>query len=290
MPVTGINAIETGFINEWTTNIQMLAQRGAKLRPTVMVGSHTGEGAVAVAQVPATAAVERTTRHSDTPFVAMGHDRRWVYPTDYEWATLIDSQDKLRMIADPTSTYVQSAIKALGRAEDQLIITAATGAAATGKSGGTSTSITNTIAHGSTGLTVDKLRQALYLLEDDDVDPEMEDLFFVISPKGKQQLLETTEVTSSDYAAVKALVSGQLDTFLGFKFITHTGLTVASNIRTCFAYARSGLHLGIWDDVMATVSIRNDKSYAAQPYVKQTMGAVRLEESKVVKVDIDETA
>jgi hypothetical protein len=92
--------------------------------------------------------------------------KRWVFPTDYEWADLIDDQDKLRIIADPTSPYAINGAMALGRAMDDLIITAATATSLTGEDGTTSTAFPAAQTAGTTagGLTVAKLREAMQLL------------------------------------------------------------------------------------------------------------------------------
>jgi hypothetical protein len=67
--------------------------------------------------------------NSDTPLMDTPHTRRMVTMTDYEYADLIDSQDKIRMLADPTSTYARAAAAAMGRAMDDVIIAAMYGAA-----------------------------------------------------------------------------------------------------------------------------------------------------------------
>ena len=51
----------------------------------------------------------------------------------YEYADLIDSQDRVRTLIDPTSSYAIAAAYALGRAVDDEIIAACTGTAYTGE-------------------------------------------------------------------------------------------------------------------------------------------------------------
>lgn len=67
-------------------------------------------------------------------------------------------------------------------------------------------------------------------------------------------------------------------------------LSVASNIRTCFAWAQDGLMLAVGKDVMSRIEERADKSYSTQVYYCQTMGATRMEEDKVVQILCDESA
>ena len=285
--------VSTAFVQQYTTNVGLLLQqRGSKLRDAVTVGSYTGKAAKAVEQIGAVTAQARTSRHADTPLISTPHDARWVFPTDYEWADMIDDQDKLRMLIDPTSPYAVNGAYALGRAMDDLIITAALGTSRTGENGSTSTSFataTQQIAVGGTGLTIAKLRQARRILMGNEVDVAMDPLYIAVTATQLDELLGTTEVTSSDYNTVKTLVSGDVNTFLGFKFIQCERLgTDGSGDRRCIAWAKSGMHLGMWNDITTKISERADKSYAMQVYVKGTFGATRVEEGKVVEIICDE--
>ena len=281
--------VTTAFVQQYSTNVQLLLQqRGSRLRDCVTVGSYTGKAAKVVEQIGAVTAQAKTSRHADTPLISTPHDARWCHPSDFEWADMIDDQDKLRMLIDPTSPYAMNGAYALGRAMDSLIITAALGTALTGENGSTSTAFDTAnqqIAVGATGLTVAKLRSAKKILMTNEVDVENDPLYIAVTATQLDELLGTTEVTSADYNTVKALVQGTVDTFMGFKFI-HTELLGldGSGDRRCIAWAKSGLHLGMWNDINTKISERADKSYATQVYVKGTFGATRVEEGKVVEI------
>jgi hypothetical protein len=195
------------------------------------------------------------------------------------------------MLIDPTSTYAQAAAAAMGRSMDDEIITAALGASKTGKSGSTSTSFdsNNQIANGSADMTLAKLIEAKKILDSNDVDPSIR-RYIAVSPAQIESLLNNTTVTSSDYNTVKALVQGEIDTFLGFKFIVSNRLSKEGNIRSCFAWAEDGIKLAVGKDVMARIDERSDKSYSTQVYYCATFGATRMEEAKVVQIDCDESA
>ena len=283
--------ITTAFSQQFSTNVQLLSQqRGSILRGGVSEESVTGEKAF-FDQVGAAAAVKRTSRHGDTPVVETPHSRRMVTMDSYEWADLIDDVDKVKMLIDPTSTYAQAAAAAMGRAMDDAIITAATGTAKTGKSGGTSTSMlgANQIANGSADLTVAKLIQAKKILDNGSVDPSIP-RHIAVGPDQIEALLNTTSVTSSDFNTVKALVQGEINTFMGFQFHMSTRLSKSGNIRTCFAWAEDGIKLAVGKDVMSRIDERSDKSYSTQVYYCATFGATRMEEAKVVQIDCDESA
>jgi hypothetical protein len=212
--------------------------------------------------------------------------------SDYEYADLIDDQDKVRMLIDPTSTYSRAAAAAMGRAMDDVIISAALGSAKTGKDGSTTTSFlaANQIAVGGTGLTLAKLIQAKEKLDAGDVDPSIP-RYIAVSPKQITDLLGDTEVTSADYNTVRALVKGEIDTYVGFKFITTNRLpltTDGGNDRRVIAWAMDGLKLAVGKEPVARIDERADKSYATQVYYCMSIGATRMEEAKVVEIACNE--
>jgi hypothetical protein len=282
--------ITTAFVNQFSSNIQMLSQQmGSLLRNAVDVETVNGEKSF-FDQVGSAAAVLRTTRHADTPLIDTPHSRRMVTMSDYEYADLIDDQDKVRLLVDPTSTYARAAAAAMGRAMDDVIISAALGTSLTGKDGTTSTPFdtNNQIAVGAAGLTLAKLVEAKEILDSNDVDPSIP-RYIAVSPKQITNLLDDPEVTSADYNTVRALVKGELDTYVGFKFVTTNRLGLdGSGDRRCFAWAMDGIKLAVGKEPTARIDERADKSYATQVYYCMSVGATRMEEAKVVEIICDE--
>ncbi len=286
--------VTTAFVQQYSANVQMLSQQmGSRLRDAVRVENVVGKNAF-IDQIGSATAALRTSRHADTPQMDTPHDRRRLSLADYEYADLVDDQDKVRMLIDPTSSYARAAAAAMGRAMDDVIITAATGTANTGETGSGSASLDATAnsvgsASSNDGLTLAKLREAKRKMDLNDVDPSIP-RYIAVGPKQIEDLLGDTTVTSSDFNTVKALVQGELDTFMGFQFIMSNRLTVDSNdIRKCFAWAEDGLTLGIGKDISARIDERADKGYATQVYYCMSIGAVRMEEDKVVQIFCDET-
>ena len=281
--------ITTAFVNQYSANVQMLSQQmGSLLRDTVDSESVNGDKAF-FEQVGQAAAQARTTRHGDTPLMETPHSRRMVTLTDYEYADLIDDQDKLRMLIDPTSTYARAAAAAIGRAMDDTIISAMGGTAKTGTTGSTSTALPSAqkIAHGSAGLTIAKLVTAKKKLDEKSVDASIP-RYIVVSPEQIEDLLNSTTVTSADFNTVKALVQGDIDTFVGFKFITSNRLTDDGTSRLCYAWAQDGMKLAIGKEPTAKIDERSDKSYATQVYYCSSFGSTRMEEEKVVEIACNE--
>jgi hypothetical protein len=284
------NQITTAFVQQYSNNVQMLSQqKGSLLRSAVDVETVVGKNAF-FDQVGSALAVKRTTRHADTPQMDTPHARRRVSLVDYEYADLIDNQDKIRTLIDPTSAYASAAAYALGRAQDDEIIAALSGTAYTGETGSTATALpaSQKITEGGTnGLTIAKLRSAKEILDAASVDPSIA-RYIAVSPKQITDLLGTTEVTSSDFNSVKALANGEVNSFLGFNFIVSNRLTSASSKRLCLVWAMDGCKMAIGQDLMTRIDERADKGYAHQVYVCQSIGATRMEEEKVVTIEAHE--
>ena len=286
--------VTTAFVQQYSANVQMLSQqKGSRLRDAVNIENVVGKNAF-IDQIGKATAQLRTSRHGDTPQLDTPHARRRVSLASYEYADLIDDQDKVRSLIDPTSQYASAAAAAMGRAMDDVIIAAALGTASTGETGSGSATLdatANMVGSSSSndGLTIAKLLEAKRKMDLNDVDPSIA-RYIAVGPKQIEDLLGTTQVTSSDFNTVKALAQGDINTFLGFEFIMTNRLDVDSNdIRSCFAWAEDGITLGIGKDVSARIDERSDKGYATQVYYCMDIGAVRMEESKVVKIFCDET-
>lgn len=282
--------ITTAFVEQYKSNVLHLAQqKGSRLRNAVRVEMVTGKSAF-FERIGSTAAEKRTSRHSDTPRMDTPHSRRKVSLDDYDWADLIDQEDKVRMLISPQSEYAIAGANAMGRAMDTAIIDAATGTAYSGAAGGTSVSLPSgqKVAHSSADLSVAKLRSAKKILDAAEVDPD-EERFLVCSAEQIDALLAETEVTSSDFNTIKTLVQGEIDTFMGFKFIRSERLNTDSTpSRQVLAFAKSAIGLAIGADISTKISERADKNYATQVFLSMTIGATRIEEEKMVEIACNE--
>ena len=281
------NTISKAFVQQFQDNLIHLAQqKGSRLRGAVNEQSVTGEK-FNFERLGTVAAVAKTTRHTNTPVLDVPHSRRTATMADYHWADLIDSEDKVRMLVTPESHYAKSGANSMARAIDDLIIAAATGNAVDGDGSNVALPSGQKIVHGSAGLTLAKLITAKEILDGNDIDPD-EERYMVLGSKQVSNLLNTTEVKSADYNSIKALVQGDIDTFMGFKFLRSERLALASTTRTCFAFTASAMGLGIGADVKTQIDVRPDKSYAHQVYLSFVAGATRVQDECVVEVQCTE--
>jgi hypothetical protein len=139
---------------------------------------------------------------------------------------------------DEKNELVQVLANAIGRRQDQLILDALTAS-------GTSLTVSNDIGGTDTNLNVAKLREAKKLMDKNNVPPQ--DRHMIIHANSLASLLSETNVTSSDFNTVKALVNGEIDTYLGFKFHTlgdrsEGGLAIDGSLdRTLFAFHKQAV-------------------------------------------------
>jgi len=239
----------------------------------------------------------KTTVNPDTPQNDPNLSRTRIDIGTYNDARMLDRSLRLQEFSDPMSETSYCISSAVGIQMDKLIYDALGGTAHRGETGATSVTFPagKTVAADfssagtNTGLTTTKIRRAKKLLDAQGVPAY--DRTFVCSATGLEQLLGTTVVTNSDYNSIRALVAGELDTWLGFKFVVLPDgiINVTSNIADYYAFHKTGICFGMLEELFLRVEERADKSYSKQIYYEINAGAGRLEEAKVIKVKSDES-
>lgn len=284
------------FVTQYTTNVQLLLQQTqSSLRPYVSMGNHIGSAAVPVDQIGKVEALTVSGRFAPITDQDIPTDRRWVYPIDKRISTLVDHFDKLRLMMDPTNEYVRSTAAGMNRAIDDIIAAAFFAAANTGVAAATSTvfatanQVSVNVGGTTSGLNVAKIRKAVQLLRSYFVDPS-DEIYCAVSSIQIDNLLNEVQVISSDFNQVKPLVDGNVTRFMGVNFIPCERLPVnGSSYRRVPVWVKSGMHLGIWNDVRGDMSQRKDLvGLPWQVYTDMTIGATRLEENRVIELPCSE--
>lgn len=292
--------ITTAFVRDFKEGITLLAQQKmSRLRSAVRVESVRGDRAH-FDQVGQVTAQPVTTRHADTPLTDTPHSRRMVTTTPYKHADLIDDNDKVRILNDPTSTYVRAFAAAFGRRMDQAIIDVAFATSATGVDG-SGTAAFPTATHvvdtgGSSGMTVAKMMEAKEILDAFENDSG-EGYFCAMSARQIRDLLTdsasgntTYFASSADYTEAKGLMTGEINRFAGFNIIRSELLLLDGNSdRRCIAWAKNSLLLGVGSEPQARLSERPDKNYSMQAFYSMDIGATRMDELGVVEIKCDES-
>jgi len=187
--------------------------------------------------------------------------------------------------AEYSDIFNQQKVGAIARRMDQVVLDAL--AAASSPS-----TVSNDIGGTDSNLNVAKMRAAKKALDANNVPSEGRIL--VIHANSLDSLLGETEVTSSDFNTVKALVQGDINTFLGFNVVTlgdrdEGGLPIdGSSDRTCYAFHRDALGLGIGMGQTSRVDYIAEKT----SYLVASMfsaGAVAIDDEGIVTITCRES-
>jgi hypothetical protein len=305
------SSIETSMVKQFSSNIYHLSQQKDSRVWSLFNRKETlnSEEAYFDRLGAINDVQEKVGRNSDVQFSDVPYTRRRLTMSDYYWATLVDKEDKLRLIHSPESEFAIAARSQMARKMDDIGIAALLGTVYSGKAGATAVTLPDTqkIAAVSGGahsqFNIETLRHLKYKF---DVN-EVEDMnrHILLGAAEIRALLQEDEMTSSDYAAVKALVHGEINTFMGFNFhrierlpFTTASTTIdyatgavgsgagtaASGSKRCIAFAGSAMIAGIGANPTAKLSERADKHYANQLYYSMSIGAMRMEEEKVIEI------
>src|SRR5688572_18282335 len=266
--------LPTWLIEQYNQNVQLLVQQTmSRLRQAVMSGSHKGSQASPVDQIGSVEMNEVTSRFSPMPRTDAPLDRRWVSPLDNDLSQLVDSFDKLRTINDPMSAETQVAVAAANRKMDDRILVAFFAAAMTGLRGQTSTTFPSTqVVSVNTGgtdskLNVAKLEAGRQILMANEVNLEEEDIWVCIPAEDDNSLRNEIQVIDLDFNSTLTFDDkGLIRRWRGFNFIhsERPALTTEAtddqggSSRAIPMWVKSGMHLGIWNDINTRISQRND--------------------------------
>lgn len=274
--------------------VHLLQQKGSKLRPFIAEQGVEGEASFHD-RIGATEAVELTTRYADTPLVIPVHDRRMITPRNATWATLLDTLDKVKLVTNPTSSYVQAARWSLGRKVDDFIIDAFFADAYSGRTGDTAVTFdaNNVVAvnahrydtnSGNVGLTISKLQHAHDIFATNQVDPD-EVRHIACAQRQINDLLSDNKLSSADFNTVRALQAGEINTFMKYQFHQIERLKTDSNsYRRVMVWVQRGMLLGVLSDLETRLDQRPDKNYAFQAWAQMILNAVRMEEGACIEI------
>lgn len=305
--------IDVHKVDAFSSNVYHLSQqKGSRLaglvRNEIQKGEKDSYDSYGVNDI----AREKVGRNSNVEYSDMDHQRRWVSTVKIYDAKLVDKTDKLEMIHDPENEYAKAMNMALGRKMDKVIIAAAFAPAYVGKEGGATVSFPNSqtiVAHDGTtttgvGLNSKTLRAIRKLFAKNEAIEDGANIKAVVTAEEIDAMLADDKIINSDYAVVKALAAGLVTDYMGFNFtrtellerpsgdvsydvatgaITGTGTVTAAKGRECIFFSMEGLLFAKAESLATRVTELPEKHYSTQIYASMDIGAVRMEEAKVVK-------
>lgn len=285
---------QTDFGDNWTHLVQQKESRleGKTIRVTVNGKERT------FSQLGKSKMRLITTRNGKTIPSNTAMAKRWLRPKGYDEVTYIDEFDDVALgeLPKPESEHVVSHAMSAKRTMDEVTIAGLEGTAYIGEDGtttvdlGAGQKVVVNWSGSNEGLTLAKVLEAKRILDSNEV--EQEGRYFVIASQQLADLLnDVEEVKSADYSNVKALIDGHVTRFGGFDFVMTEllTLTTSTDVRTCIAYQRQGIAVGVSKEKKVKISIRDDLNETIQIRTVMGLGATRLEEERVVLVYCDES-
>jgi len=275
---------------EFDSEVKHAYQGMGKLRNTVTVRTNVTGESYKFAGSGKGLANQKASQADVTPM-----DITYTRPTatleDWNAPEYTDIFDQAEVNFDEKQELAMTIAEAITRREDQIIIDAMNNGTYDAAPGTDSTK--GLLITAAAALTVADLRQASTKgLTKRGV--EGKERTIALTADSLDQLLATTQVTNSDYNSVKALVNGEVDTFLGFKFCVietrEEGGLPGDGTATCtsFAYHKKAVGYAVGLDMKTTVDwIAQKTSWLSNGILKA--GAVIRENAGVVKIVSDAT-
>jgi hypothetical protein len=303
LPVT----IDNAFKREYAATFEHVFQQTmSELRQTVRNEHQEGEMKL-WDFVGETSGQWDLPRNSDTPDIPTPYTRRKNVLHRWNWGEYIDTWDKIKALKDPTSDTIKAAVSAANRAFDERVLQAAAAIVYTGKEGSTAVNSydvgecrlinsdgTEVTAGSNFSAAIEialKLKTiALIGKLMDDASVPQNDRHIVCNTDQKWYLLGSTKATSADYNGIRALVHGEMNTYLGFTFhwlpsnrFTVSSVEASSDCLECCAYHKSAMLLGMAKDIVTSVDTIPTKKNSVLAQAEMFVGAVRLQGPGVVR-------
>ena len=227
--------VSTAFVDLFDSEVKQAYQAESVLRGTMRTRTGVAGNTVKFPTIGKGVATVRVPQTDVTP-LNVTYGQVTATMEDFIAAEYSDIFQQSHINFDERSELVQVVSKSIARRMDQLMIDALNAA------GGT-TAVATTIGGNASNMNIEKLRATAKAMNQNNVPSEGRHLLMHASQL--DALLGETEVTSQDFASVKALVQGEINTFMGFNILTvgnrdEGGLPKPST-RTCFAWHKDSM-------------------------------------------------
>jgi len=304
--------LDQTFIKEYERSFnQVFQQKESMLKSTVRNEPQASEKQRFTFIEPTSGVVDRA-RQSDSPNIPTSHKMRWSSLHTWTWSELVDDIDVIKTLNDPSSEYLNNAVNAENRWEDELVLDNIYADVYYGKEGTASltwydvaeciglnsdgvrnaagVAFTNTV---ETGLTINKIATIGVIMGNNSVPAS--DRHIVVNEDQKWYLLGHARATSGDYVpAVTALVNGQLPNnyFMGFHFhFLPTDRFVYDPVDTgairCAAYHRSSVLRTYSGGLKTRIAEEPGKNFNVRVWAEAVAGGCRLQGKGVVPFNLD---
>jgi len=264
------NQLSTVAVEQFDTEVKHAYQGMKTLRECVTVRNGVVGDKYDFRTMGKGLATQRTGSSADVVPMNIAHGLKQAVLTDYEAPEYTDVFDQATVNFDEIVELASTIAGAMGRRDDQAIIDAL------------ATTTTTAVGDGTKALDLAAITAAAKELNK--VEAPMEDRYFITSEKGLNDLLTDTTITSADYNSVRLLMSGEIDTFMGFKWKiigsgrAEGGLPVVTTVATSFAFHKRALGHAVGIDMKTKVD------YVAQ---KASWLSIGMWKAGAVAIDVE---
>lgn len=227
--------VTTAFVTLFESEVKQAYQAESVLRGTMRSRTNVQGNTVKFPKIGKGTATVRVPQTDVTP-LNVTYSQVTATMSDYIAAEYSDIFHQSHINFDERRELVEVVSKAIGRRIDQVCIDALNAASSP-------STVATSVGGAASNMNIEKLRASAKALNENNVPAS--DRYMLMHASQLDALLGETEVTSSDFASVKALVQGEIDTFMGFRFITigdrdEGGLPKPST-RSCFAWHKDSM-------------------------------------------------
>jgi hypothetical protein len=320
-----LNTYVTGFNRAIRETVEV---KGGKLRKYIQLatGDLYREEGVYQRTTGGGLPQKKTNRFGDSPVSELDYSRRRVSRTPFDDGQFMDWADVVRMGTDPRSNKLKAMRNKFLRQEDIILDQALLGVAKGGDNGETDTAFDagNIIAVGTgaasgfttAGWNYEKFTSAVAQFGENNVDLEEYTPVFKMGWQQWYDMMNDDKFINFDYTKMGPIdkKAGIMFPYMGCMFCVSnivpyfntagTGFNVAdtdvntavgkwndtdsTETRVVTAFVEDAALLEINPDITTEIDKRSDKGFNWYAYLKMDLGAVRMEEEKVIAVSCKE--
>lgn len=273
--------VTTAFVTLFESEVKQAYQGEALLRGTMRSRQNVQGNTVKFPKIGKGVATVRVPQTDVTP-LNVTYSQVTATMSDYIAAEYSDIFHQSHINFDERRELVEVVSKSIARRMDQICIDALDAASSP-------STVSTDIGGVGSNMNIEKLRATAKAMNENNVPSE--NRFMLMHASQLDALLGETEVTSSDFASVKALVQGEIDSFMGFKIITmgdrDEGGVPKPSTRSCFAWHRDSMGYA------ESIAQKTEVNYVPEKtsFLVSSMfsaGAIAIDDEGIVKISCTE--
>jgi len=273
--------VTTAFVTLFESEVKQAYQSESILRGTMRTRTGVQGNTVKFPKIGKGVATPRINQTDVTP-LNVTYSQVTANMSDFIAAEYSDIFHQTHINFDERRELVEVVSKAIARRMDQICIDALDAAASP-------STVATTVGGSGSNMNIEKLRATAKAMNEKNVPSEGR--YLLMHASQLDALLGETEITSQDFASVKALVRGEIGSFMGFQVLTmgdrDEGGIPKPSTRTCFAWHKDSLGYA------ESMAQKTEVNYIAEKtsFLVSSMfsaGAVAIDDEGIVKISCTE--